>query len=57
MGILIASLGRPKVLILMRGDKIEKPSDAEGIIYKQFKEDVKEVAADVCDRVREAGFN
>jgi len=57
MGMLISSIGRSKTLVLVRGDKLERPSDMEGIIYKSFRESVREVAADICDRLREAGFN
>jgi predicted nucleotide-binding protein len=56
MGMLIAKLGRPKVVILKRGH-VEVPSDAAGIIYLGFNDHVREVVPRLCDRLRDAGFD
>ena len=55
MGMLIAAFGRSRVAILKMGH-VEVPSDASGIIYLSFNNHVKEVAAKLCQRLREAGF-
>ena len=55
MGMLIAAFGRPRVAILKKGH-VEVPSDASGIIYLSFNSHVKETAAKLCQRLREAGF-
>jgi len=56
MGMLISSVGRDKTLILVKGDKLELPSDAMGIIYARFHNNVKEKAAEICDRISESGI-
>ena len=55
MGMLIAAFGRSRVAILKKGH-VEVPSDASGIIYLSFNNHIKEVAAKLCQRLREAGF-
>lgn len=55
MGMLIAAFGRPRVATLKKGH-VEVPSDASGIIYLSFNIHVKETAAKLCQRLREAGF-
>ncbi len=55
MGMLIAAFGRSRVAILRRGH-VEVPSDASGIIYLGFNNHVKETAAKLYLRLREAGF-
>ena len=55
MGMLIAAFGRSRVAILRKGH-VEVPSDASGIIYLGFNNHVKETAAKLCLRLREAGF-
>lgn len=56
MGMLIASLTRPRVVILVKGH-LEAPSDANGIIYLNFNEHVKEVVPKLTERLRLAGFS
>lgn len=46
LGYFLGKLGRKNVCCLLKGD-IELPSDMEGIIYKQFKESVRECIFDV----------
>ena len=55
MGMLIAAFGRSRVAILKKGHVVV-PSDASGIIYLGFNSHVKETAAKLCQRLREAGF-
>lgn len=55
MGMLIAALSRPNVVILKKGH-LEIPSDANGIIYLGFNEHVKETVPKLVDRLRNAGF-
>lgn len=41
MGMLLARLGRPKVAILLKTqEKMERPSDIQGLIYIPFKDDI-----------------
>jgi predicted nucleotide-binding protein len=56
MGMLLASLTRPKVVILVKGH-LEQPSDAQGIIYLHFNNHVKEVVPRLTERLRTAGFD
>jgi len=55
MGMLISSLGRHKVVILVKGH-IESPSDASGIIYLHFNDHVREIVPKLTERLRLAGF-
>ena len=55
MGMLIAAFGRERVAILRKSDVVV-PSDANGIIYLEFKEHVKEAVPKLCDRLQSAGF-
>ncbi len=55
MGMLIAALGRPNVVILKKGH-LEVPSDAQGILYLGFNDHVKEIVPKLVDRLRSAGF-
>lgn len=43
LGMMLACLGRKKVAILLKDEeKMERPSDIEGLIYISFKDDVKD---------------
>ncbi|MGD9711131.1 MAG: TIR domain-containing protein [Thermomicrobiales bacterium] len=55
MGMVMAALGRERVVILRKG-ALEVPSDASGIIYLEFNEHVREVATQLAMRLQEAGF-
>ena len=55
MGMLIAALGRPNVAILKKGN-LEAPSDADGIIYLPFNDNVKEVVIQLAKRLQSAGI-
>lgn len=53
-GMLLASLTRDRMAILVKGD-VELPSDLQGVIQLRFKTSVQEIAADLCDRLRQSG--
>jgi predicted nucleotide-binding protein len=55
MGMLIAAIGRQNTVILKKGI-LEVPSDAQGIIYLQFENHVKEVVPKLAERLRISGF-
>jgi predicted nucleotide-binding protein len=56
MGMLLAALRRPSVVILKKGH-LEVPSDVHGIIYIGFNDHVKETVPKLVERLNEAGFN
>ncbi|SDE52642.1 TIR domain-containing protein [Desulfuromonas thiophila] len=55
MGMLISSIGRRNMAILVKGH-IEKPSDADGILYIPFNNHVKETVPRLANRLKESGF-
>lgn len=55
MGMIMASLGREKMVILKKGN-LELPSDVNGVIYLEFNEHVKEVAVKLANRMKGAGI-
>ena len=55
MGMLISSIGRKNMAILVKGH-IEKPSDADGILYISFNHHVKETVPRLAKRFRDSGF-
>lgn len=55
MGMLISSIGRTNMAILVKGH-IEKPSDADGILYIPFNAHVKEAVPRLANRLKESGF-
>ena len=56
MGMVLAALRRPNVVILKKGH-LEIPSDVHGIIYIGFNDHVKETIPKLVERLNEAGFN
>lgn len=56
LGMVLSRLGRHRVAILVKGEKIEKPSDIDGLIYIPYKENVKEVATDLGAALEAVGF-
>ena len=56
MGMLMASLGRERVAVLVKGE-LETPSDAHGLIYFSFNSHVREVAPKLADCICAAGFD
>lgn len=55
MGMLISSIGRRNMAILVKGH-LEKPSDADGILYIAFNNHVKEAVPRLANRLKESGF-
>jgi predicted nucleotide-binding protein len=55
MGMLISSIGRKNMAILVKGH-LEKPSDADGILYISFNNHVKETVPRLANRLKESGF-
>ena len=55
MGMLISSIGRKNIAILVKGH-LEKPSDADGILYIPFNNHVKETVPRLASRLKESGF-
>ena len=55
MGMVMASLGRDKMVILKKGN-LELPSDVSGVIYLEFNDHVKEVAVKLANRIKSSGI-
>ena len=55
MGMLISSIGRRNMAMLVKGH-LEKPSDADGILYIPFNNHVKETVPRLANRLKESGF-
>ncbi len=55
MGMVFASLGRERMVILKKG-ALEMPSDVNGILYLEFNDHVKEVAVRLATRMKSAGI-
>ncbi|HAT8648946.1 TIR domain-containing protein [Legionella pneumophila] len=55
LGMVMASLGREKIVILKKGN-LELPSDVNGVIYLEFNDHVKEIAVKLANRMKSAGI-
>lgn len=55
MGMVMAALGREKMVILKKG-ALEMPSDAAGILYIEFNDHVREIVPKLAQRLQGAGF-
>ena len=55
MGMLISSIGRRNIAILVKGH-LERPSDADGILYIPFNNHVKETVPRLASRLKDSGF-
>ncbi len=55
MGMIMAALGRARMVILKKG-ALELPSDANGIIYIEFNDHVREIVPKLAQRLQGAGF-
>ena len=55
MGMVMASLGRERMLVLKKG-ALEMPSDAAGIQYHEFNTHVREVVTKLVQRLQQLGF-
>lgn len=60
LGMLIASIGRDKTIILLNekeGMEMEKPSDIQGLIYHSFKNNIDEIKVPLAQQLKELGYN
>lgn len=55
MGMLLSSLGRSNVAILQK-QHLEQPSDANGILYLNFNDHVRETVPRLVQRLQNSGF-
>lgn len=55
MGMLLSSLGRNNVAILQK-QHLEQPSDANGILYLNFNDHVRETVPKLVQRLQNSGF-
>lgn len=55
MGMVMASIGRDRMIILKKG-ALEVPSDANGILYHEFNDHVREVVPKLVQRLQSLGF-
>lgn len=55
MGMLMAKLGRDRVIILEKGD-VKEPSDINGVFSLRFKDHVRETLPTLVKRLRVLGF-
>lgn len=56
MGMVMAALGRERMVILKKG-ALELPSDANGILYIEFNQHVKEIVPKLAQRLQAVGFD
>lgn len=56
MGMVLASLGRDRMVLLKKG-ALEIPTDVSGLIYLEFNEHVKEIAVKLATRMQGAGIS
>lgn len=58
LGMVLAQLKRKRVAILIKEpDKMEKPSDINGLLYIAFKDRVEDARADLFNALNAAGYN
>ena len=58
LGMMLAKLGRKNVAILMKQqDKMERPSDIQGLIYIPFKDSVTDGAVLLAKEMSAQGYN
>ena len=57
LGLLLTKLGRPRVAILLKNqEKMERPSDIQGLIYLPFTDDVAEVKVQLAKEMEKQGL-
>ena len=57
LGMLLSTLGRQKVAILLKQqERMERPSDIQGLIYIPFKDDVKDVGTILAKEMVAQGY-
>ena len=55
MGMLLASLGRKRMVIIIKGH-LEKPSDIAGLIWLNYNDHIKEIVPRLAKELTSAGF-
>jgi predicted nucleotide-binding protein len=57
LGLLLGKLGRARVAILLKNqERMERPSDLQGLIYLPFTDDVKEVGVLLAKEMTKQGL-
>ena len=57
LGLLLSKLGRAKVVILLKNqEKMERPSDIQGLIYLPFTDDVAETRVQLAKEMGKQGL-
>ncbi len=57
LGMLLSTLGRKRVAILLKQqDRMERPSDIQGLIYMPFKDDVKDAGVLLAKEMAAQGY-
>lgn len=57
LGMMLAHLGRSRVAILLKEqEKMERPSDIQGLVYIPFKDDLKEASLPLAKEMNAQGF-
>ena len=57
LGMMLAHLERSKVAILLKDqEKMERPSDIQGLIYIPFKDEVRETALQLAKEMNSQGL-
>lgn len=57
LGLLLSKLGRPRVAILLKGqEKMERPSDIQGLIYLPLTDDVAETKVQLAKEMEKQGL-
>jgi len=58
LGMMLAILGRSRVAILLKGqEKMERPSDIQGLIYIPFKDSVREASLQLAKEMNAQGLH
>lgn len=58
LGMLLSTLGRKRVAILLKQqDRMERPSDIQGLIYIPFKDDVKDAGVLLAKEMAAQGYH
>jgi predicted nucleotide-binding protein len=57
LGMLLSQLGRRKVAILLKQqERMERPSDIQGLIYIPFRDDVKDASVILTKEMAAQGY-
>ncbi len=56
MGMVMASLGREKMVLIKRG-AVDLPSDTQGMIYLEYNDNIKDIVPKLVQNMKEAGID